>query len=357
MSLRIKELCNKLEKGATMKEILAYDLKQLEQIISEEMESGKTWFRGHTNHKYVLLPNLYRTLYATKDQFNIPILPKKVTEYNNSGDIVQIPDGLYINSFYSKLDELGIAYPNDDIEQICFAQHYGVKTRLLDWTTDIKVAYYFSNTGRKKNTKTAIYMLNPKEFNQYMSHMNQELYNYKFSNYKFLDAEMGKKIVQNSKIEVDGIIEPSELNEKSRLTPLAISGPKIDQRICRQSGNFIGFGKLIWSIEYYEDAKLKNELNFDFETDLECITKIILSPKLSNVIGTIIRKDGIDKRYIYNGNDIKDDISKQAEISNKLVISRNLKEWENDYYNLINNSPAVDIARELFANKVNGKID
>lgn len=120
-----------------MKEILAYDLEQLDQIINEETESGKTWFRGHANHKYILLPNLYRELYATRDQFNIPILPKKVTEYNNSGEIVQIPDRLYINSFYSKLDEIGIAYPKDYIEQICFAQHYGVKTRLLDWTTDI----------------------------------------------------------------------------------------------------------------------------------------------------------------------------------------------------------------------------
>lgn len=340
-----------------MKEILAYDIKQLEQIINEEMENEKIWFRGHANYKYVLLPNLYRTLYATRDQFNIPILPKKVTEYNNSGDIVQIPDHLYINSFYSKLDELGIAYPKDYIEQICFAQHYGVKTKLLDWTTDIKVAYYFSNAGRNKNTKTAIYMLNPKEFNQYMSHINQEVYDYKFSGFEFHNAEMEKEIFQNSKIEVYGIIEPSELNAKSRLTPLAISGPRIDQRICRQSGNFIGFGKLIWPIEYYEDSKLKNELNFDFETNLECITKIILSPKLSNEIGAIIRKEGIDERYIYNGNDIKDNISKQAEIANKQVISRNLEEWENDYYNFKNYSPAMDITRLLYAKMVSGKID
>lgn len=338
-----------------MKQILAYDLEQLNQIINEEIGNGKTWFRGHTNHKYVLLPNLYRTLYATRDQFNIPIFPKKVTENNNSGDIVPIPDHLYINSFYSELDKLGIVYPQDYIEQICFAQHYGVKTRLLDWTTDIKIAYYFSNAGRKKNTKTAIYMLNPKEFNQYMSRMNRELYRYKFSDFKFSNAEMEKEIVQNSKIEVDGIVGPSELNAKSRLTPLAVSGPEIDQRICRQSGNFIGFGTLIWSIEYYEDAKLKKELNLNFETDLECITKITLSPKLSYKIGVILRKEGIDERYIYNGNDIKDKISKQAEASNEKVISENLKKWENDYLKLKNDSPALDIARIMMSNMVSGK--
>ena len=156
-----------------MKQILAYDLKQLEQIMNEETENGKIWFRGHANHKYVLLPSLYRTLYATRDQFNIPIFPKKITENNNSGDIVPIPDHLYINSFYSRLDKLGIDYPKDYIEQICFAQHYGVKTRLLDWTTDINVAYYFSHARRKHNTKTAIYMLNPKEFNQYIPNLFQ----------------------------------------------------------------------------------------------------------------------------------------------------------------------------------------
>lgn len=338
-----------------MKQITAYDLKQLEQIINEEMKNGKIWFRGHANYKYVLLPSLYRTLYATRDQFNIPIFPKKITEYNNSGDIVPIPDRLYINSFYSKLDTLGIDYPKDYIEQICFAQHYGVKTRLLDWTTDINVAYYFSHTERKKNTKTAIYMLNPREFNQYMSHMNQELYRYKFGDFKFPNAEMEAEIVQSSMIKVDGILEPSELNAKSRLTPFAIYGPQIDQRICRQSGNFIAFGSLIWSIEYYEDAKLKNELNFDFKTDLECITKIILSSNLSKQIGTILRKKGIDERYIYNGHDVKDDISKQAEISNEQVISQSLKEWKNDYFELKNNSPAMFIARELMANIVSKK--
>lgn len=338
-----------------MKQILVYDLSQLEQIINKEIKNGKIWFRGHANHKYVLLPSLYRKLYATRDQFNIPIFPKKITENNNSGDIVPIPDLLYINSFYSKLDKLSINYPKDYIEQICFAQHYGVKTRLLDWTTDINVAYYFSHEGRNNNTKTAIYMLNPKEFNQYMSHMNQELYRYKFSDFKFPTAEMQKEIVQSSMIKVDDILEPSELNANSRFTPFAIRGPQIDQRICRQSGNFIAFGSLIWSIEYYENAKLKNELNFDFETDLECITKIILSPKLSNQIGAILRKEGIDARYIYNGHDVKDVISKQAEISNKQVISQSLKEWENDYLKLKNNSPAMFIAKELMAYLVREK--
>lgn len=333
-----------------MKQILAYNLEQLEQIIIEEKENGKIWFRGHTNHKYVLLPNLYRTLYATRDQFNNPIFPKKVTENNNSGDIVAIPDQLYLISFYSELDKLGIAYPENYIEQICFAQHYGVKTKLLDWTTDKKIAYYFSNAGRKKNTKTAIYMLNPEEFNQYMLHMNREFYSYKFSDFKFSNTE--REIVKSSKIKVDGIIDPSELNAKSRLTPLAISGPRNDQRICRQSGNFIGFGKLIWSIEYYEDAKLKNELNLNFETDLKCITKIILSPKLSNQIGALIREEGIDEKYVYIDNDIKDKISKQAEIFNEQVNSKNLKKWENEYYEYLKlkkNCSALDIARVLMA--------
>nr|WP_317379056.1 FRG domain-containing protein [uncultured Faecalimonas sp.] len=338
-----------------MKQLTAYTLEELEQIIHEEMENGKIWFRGHSNHKYVLLPNLYRTLYATRDQFNIPIVPKKITEYNNSGDIVPIPDQLYINSFYSRLNEKNIEYPEDYIEQICFAQHYGVKTRLLDWTTDINVAYFFSHEGRKKDTKTAIYMLNPEKFNQYMSHMNQELYNYKFKDYKFPDSEMEKKIVQSSMIKVDGILEPSELNANSKLTPFAIRGPQIDRRICRQSGNFIAFGTLIWSIEYYEDEKLKNELNFDFETDLKCITKIILSSKLSNEIGGILRKKGIDKSYIYYGHSDIDDISKQAEKSNEEVISKSLKEWEKEYFELKNNSPAIFVARELMANMLHEK--
>lgn len=338
-----------------MKQIQVYDLKQLEQTIDEEIESGKIWFRGQANHKFVLQPNLYRNLYATRDQFDIPILPKKVTEYNNSGDVVQIPDNLYINSFFSRLDNLGMDYPNDYIEQICFAQHYGVKTRLLDWTTDIKVAYYFSHEGRKNSNKTAIYMLNPEQFNKYMSHMNQELYRYKFGDFKFPDAEIEKQIIQNSKIKVEEILEPSELNEKSKLTPFAVRGPQIDKRICRQSGNFVAFGSLIWPIEYYENTQLKNELNFDFDTDLKCITKIILSPKLSNQIGAILREEGIDEQYIYNGRDAKDVISKQAEISNEQAVLKSLDEWTKEYLELKENCPAIFMARELMSKIVTGK--
>ena len=330
-----------------MKVIQVYDLEKLNEIIKEEVSNGKIWFRGHANHKYILHPSLYRTLYATRDQFNIPILPKKIEEFNNSGDIVQIPDKLYIDSFYSKLDELGIDYPQDYIEQICFAQHYGVKTRLLDWTTDIDVAYYFSQDGKKKNNKTAIYLLNPEEFNKYMSDMNGELYRYKWKDYKFSDDEEKRIIFESSKIKVEKILEPSELNENSRLTPYAVQGPKIDKRICRQSGNFVAFGSLIWPIEHYENENVKKEFNFTHETNLKCITKIILSSKLSNKIVDILRKKKIDKKYIYCGDDIKDLISKQAEISNQQVILEDLKNAENDYYKIKNNCPALFIARDL----------
>lgn len=141
--------------------------------------------------------------------------------------------------------------------------------------------------------------------------------------------------------QLNEIISEESENGKTWFTPYAIHGPKIDQWICRQSGNFIAFGTLIWPIEYYEDEKLKNELSFDFETDLKCITKIILSSKLSGKIGAILRKNGIDEKYIYNGYNIKDDISKQAEISNKEVISKKLKEWENEYIEFEKNSPAL----------------
>lgn len=69
----------------------------------------------------------------------------------------------------------------------------------------------------------------------------------------------------------------------------------------------------------------------------------------------MLREKGIDKRYIYNGDDIKDDISEQAEKSNKEVLSERLKEWKNDYFELKNNSPALFIARDLMVNMLIGK--
>lgn len=64
-------------------------------------------------------------------------------------------------------------------------------------------------------------MLNPKKFNQYMSYMSQELYRYKFSNFKFPNAKMEKEIVQSSTLKVEEILEPFELNLnfQYKLTP------------------------------------------------------------------------------------------------------------------------------------------
>ncbi|QDU07323.1 FRG domain-containing protein [Gimesia aquarii] len=55
---------------------------------------------------------------------------------------------------------------NDQAAWLCLMQHYGVPTRLLDWTESILVAAYFAVHNSKRETDAAIWALSPVLLNQ-----------------------------------------------------------------------------------------------------------------------------------------------------------------------------------------------
>src|SRR5689334_22878325 len=96
--------------------------KHLTHMSGEPMHF---WYRGVKDHKYDILPSAY-------------LSPKF---RDNSRQIEQ--DAVdKAKSKFNKEEEA--ANLKIDLDWLCYLQHYGTPTRLLDWTTKIETAVYFA---------------------------------------------------------------------------------------------------------------------------------------------------------------------------------------------------------------------
>ena len=117
-------------------------INHLIETISSDLKKwapeAKPWFRGESGDGPSLCPK---------------IANHKLTEEN-----------YLLQSFRRQAGGLANVPPRDHTDMWLFlAQHYGVPTRLLDWTEGALHALYFVINREKPNPR--LYMLNPRELN------------------------------------------------------------------------------------------------------------------------------------------------------------------------------------------------
>jgi hypothetical protein len=109
---------------------------------TEISKTGAAWFRGIPDGRYTLLPGLFRIGKRHAD-----------AESNVFAD------------FWTKIENVQII---DNWERISYMQHYGVPTRLLDWTEHLNIAVYFA-IAYSATTRTGdpcIWVMNPFKLNE-----------------------------------------------------------------------------------------------------------------------------------------------------------------------------------------------
>lgn len=222
------------------------------------------WYRGCGQSAYKLIPSLYRHEKVKKIEELIDLEYKLMTRFRQRS----IP-------FHDKsLDK--------DWEALFLMQHYGIPTRLLDWTENPFIALFFSGLyaktefikGNKKATSpSAVWIINPELWNKHA------LRNISYSGEILSTNDDQIKSYQPTP-------KYTTMNEK----PVALHGVHNSERIVAQRGVFMLFGSSTLPLEtqYEKDG-------FPFS----CLTKIVINRSvLLNLHESLVEK-GITESVVF----------------------------------------------------------
>ncbi len=156
------------------------------------------WYRGQSNFDWKLSPGLMRLNEA-------PSEGALLTRFKQSA-------GMLIN-----------ASPKDEFDWLFLMQHYGVPTRLLDWTESPLTALYFAVDEENDDVDAALWALKPTELNKIANISTTE------KNFipSFDDVELQNYSVQTL-----------SSNPRNKLAPIATIATRNSPRIQAQLGVF-----------------------------------------------------------------------------------------------------------------------
>lgn len=238
------------------------DFSEFMEVIEGFQENHFTsWYRGSGNSSYSLSPTIFRH----PKKKNIEAIQEMETELASAFEQRSPP---FVDQYFS-----------GEWEQLFYMQHYGIPTRLLDWSESPFIALYFAlsscertASGKPKND-ASLWMLNPTAWNRGA----------------LRDISFDGGILNPNREQIKSYSPKMDLSERKNL-PVMIYGTHNSPRIVAQRGMFALFGK---STDPMEKSYVKGA--FDPGT-LQRIT----IPKLQrDSIATSLFRKGISDSTIY----------------------------------------------------------
>jgi hypothetical protein len=217
------------------------------------------WFRGHADASWTLAPGLARGA------------SRELSEHRLRHDFF-----LKSQPF---LRELAVP-PIKDWDWYFLMQHYGLPTRLLDWTESALVALHFALAEGSDSQDGVVWLLNPRDFNKSFSKKRCE----------FVPIYSDKLLF--------GYLPSLWDESESRIPkfPIAFDPPSNSPRISAQRGKFTIHGRLSHALENFSElrdslhrirvpARFKERLRRQFL--LTGVTESVLFPSLSGIANEI----------------------------------------------------------------------
>jgi hypothetical protein len=192
--------------AATHVKTLSALLESIETGLDQK--PGTRWFRGCSDFNHALLPSLMRHPDVSSGVASAAAMEERLTA-----------------KFRQTSPPFLGAPPDSKFDWMFLQQHYGVPTRLLDWTENPFIALYFALSDRAQNGPPCIWVLDPLEWTR------QALNNPTISRIPEPQDSAARNFLDNLN---DPVVPPHY--------PIALYSNHTNARIVAQRGTFTMFG-------------------------------------------------------------------------------------------------------------------